>query len=112
MKPQTQLLLLLAYIAAALVMSRGVLAGAGTHAAMPATVQAPLEAGTMKPQTQLLLLLAYIAAALVMSRGVLAGAGTHAAMPVRTVEDDEAGFTEREEEAAYPQRRMEYLLGF
>lgn len=59
----------------------------------------------MKPQTQLLLLLASIAAALVMSRGVLASAGTHA-MPVRTVEDDDAGFAEREEAAAYPQRRV------
>ncbi|KAM3243876.1 hypothetical protein ACQJBY_055663 [Aegilops geniculata] len=60
----------------------------------------------MKPQTQFLLLLAYIAAALVVSRGVLASAGTHAAMPVRTVEDDDGGFAERQEEAAYPQRRV------
>lgn len=63
----------------------------------------------MKLQTRLLLLLASIAAALVMSRGVVAGAGagtgTHA-MPVRTVEDDEVVFAEREEEAAYPQRRV------
>ncbi|KAI4982094.1 hypothetical protein ZWY2020_022586 [Hordeum vulgare] len=45
MKPQTQLLLLLASIAAALLMSRGVLAGAGTHAAMPVRIVEDDEVG-------------------------------------------------------------------
>jgi hypothetical protein len=67
----------------------------------------------MKLQTRLLLF-ASIFAALIVSRGVVVvAAGTHAAMPAHaellrgSVEDD-AAFAEREEAAAYPQRRVLY----